>query len=467
MVFSSPIFAVFLVIVFAIYWALNNVNLKWQNIFVLVASYVFYGWWDWRFLTLIAASTLLDYFVGFRIDGASDKRHRKMWLVLSMMMNLGFLGVFKYYNFFIHELNLALSSIGFDTNIWSLNVILPVGISFYTFQTMSYSLDIYYNKLKPTDSLINFAAFVSFFPQLVAGPIERAAHLLPQFSTRRKFDFESAKSGIRLIVWGLFKKIVIADTLAPIVDSIFETYTEQSGITLIIGSILFAFQIYGDFSGYSDIAIGSAKLFGFDLMSNFKFPYFARNIGEFWRRWHISLSTWFRDYLYIPIGGSRGSRAIQIRNIFVIFLVSGLWHGANWTFIAWGALHALLFLPLFLLGSNRKHLQAGQSDRYGVRDWLSVGTTFAFVCIGWVFFRSESIGQAWEYIFSFSNLGDTAYSAYLLFPAALVALEWPLRNDERLEKLNLGMLEVPILGLFMTLIFVFRDSSTEFIYFQF
>ena len=265
----------------------------------------------------------------------------------------------------------------------------------------------------------------------------------------------------------MFKKIVIADTLAPIVDSIFETYTEQSGITLIIGSILFAFQIYGDFSGYSDIAIGSAKLFGFDLMSNFKFPYFARNIGEFWRRWHISLSTWFRDYLYIPIGGSRGSRAIQIRNIFVIFLVSGLWHGANWTFIAWGALHALLFLPLFLLGSNRKHLQAGQSDRYGVRDWLSVGTTFAFVCIGWVFFRSESIGQAWEYIFSFSNLGDTAYSAYILFPAALVALEWPLRNDERLEKLNLGMLEVPILGLFMTLIFVFRDSSTEFIYFQF
>jgi alginate O-acetyltransferase complex protein AlgI len=466
-VFSSPIFAVFLLIAFAGYWSLQRADLKWQNGFVLVASYVFYGWWDWRFLSLIAISTLVDFIVAQKIENNSSQHGRKKWLWLSLWVNLGMLGVFKYFNFFVSEFQEFLSLFGMHTDPWTLSIVLPVGISFYTFQTLSYTLDVYNKKMKASQSLLQFAAYVSFFPQLVAGPIERAVHLLPQFEKRRTFDFELAKAGVRLIVWGLFKKIVIADSLAPMVNKIFAGYEEASGGTLAIGAVLFAFQIYGDFSGYSDIAIGTARLLGFDLMSNFKFPYFSRNIGEFWRRWHISLSTWFRDYLYIPLGGSRGSKAQQIRNIFVIFLVSGFWHGANWTFIAWGALHALLFLPLFLLGSNRKHLPDSSTGSYDWRDWLSVITTFIFVCVGWIFFRAESISQALMYIGSLFNTGAVEYSIYLLFPAMLVLLEWPLRHDERLEHLQLGRLELPLIGLFMALIFVFRDTATEFIYFQF
>lgn len=466
MVFSSPIFAVFLVIVFAIYWGINNVNLRLQNLLILVSSYLFYGWWDWRFLSLIAISSVVDFVAAKRIFQTDDRRRKRIWLGVSLVLNLGMLGVFKYYNFFVSEFQEALSSFGFTGDSWTLSIILPVGISFYTFQTLSYTLDVYKGKMKPTDSLLQFAAYVSFFPQLVAGPIERASHLLPQFSVLRAFDYQRAMAGTRLIVWGLFKKIVIADSLAPIVNEIFQNYTELSGPTLALGSVLFAFQIYGDFSGYSDIAIGTARLLGFDLMSNFKFPYFARNIGEFWRRWHISLSSWFRDYLYIPLGGSKVNKATQIRNIFAIFLVSGLWHGANWTFIAWGGLHAILFLPAFLFGTNRKYT-ANDSSGYSIRDWFGVLTTFIFVCLGWIFFRAESITQAIDYIGGMTPSTSLNHLEYLLFPVVLVLLEWPIRNDEKLDELNLGKFELPILGFLLAAIIVFRDVATDFIYFQF
>ena len=318
-----------------------------QNLLLLVASYVFYGWWDWRFLGLIALSTLVDYFVGIRIEEADDRQRKKRWLWVSLAVNLGILGYFKYANFFIENWITAWDGLGVTMHASTLQVILPVGISFYTFQTLSYSIDIYRGNLKATRDPVAFAAFVSFFPQLVAGPIERATNLLPQITSPRTFTYEQGRDGMRLILWGMFKKVVVADSCAPYVDMCFDNPAAFSGSTLILGAILFSFQIYGDFSGYSDIAIGTAKLFGFELMTNFKFPYFSRDIDEFWRRWHISLSTWFRDYLYIPLGGSRVSKPKAIRNVFVIFLISGFWHGANWTFIVWGGIHALLFIPLF------------------------------------------------------------------------------------------------------------------------
>jgi len=331
-------------------------DLKLQNLLILISSYVFYGWWDWRFLSLIFLSTVADYFVGLKIYDSQDDKVRKSYLWVSILFNLSLLGFFKYFNFFIDSWIDLLGSFGYEQkSVWTLNVILPVGISFYTFQTMSYSLDIYYKKLKPTKDFISFASFVSFFPQLVAGPIERASNLLPQILTRRVFKYEQGVQGLRLILWGMFKKVVIADSLGIRVDRIFENYQSMDGSVLLLGLVYFSFQIYCDFSGYSDIAIGTAKLFGIELMSNFKFPYFSRDIGEFWRRWHISLSSWFRDYLYIPLGGSKGGKWMSIKNIFIIFIVSGFWHGANWTFILWGLTHALLYIPLFLIGKNRQY----------------------------------------------------------------------------------------------------------------
>ncbi len=329
MLFNSIDFAIFLPIVFILYWFVANKNLKLQNLLIVGASYVFYGWWDWRFLSLILFSTIVDYFVGIGLSKQEDPIKRKMLLWTSIIVNLGFLGFFKYYNFFLDNFVTAFSFFGQEINANSLNIILPVGISFYTFQTLSYSIDVYRRKLEPTKNFIIFAAFVSFFPQLVAGPIERATHLLPQFYSKRNFDYSKAVDGMRQILWGLFKKIVIADNCAKYANIIFNNSDDYSGSTLVLGALFFTFQIYCDFSGYSDIAIGTSRLFGFDLMRNFNFPYFSRDIAEFWRRWHISLSTWFRDYLYIPLGGSRGGIWMKIRNTFIIFIVSGFWHGAN------------------------------------------------------------------------------------------------------------------------------------------
>jgi len=466
MVFNSLVFYCFLPLVFAVYWAIPIEWLRGRNSFLLIASYVFYGWWDWRFLSLIAASSLVDFVAAQRIEKTQSEQARKTWLGVSLGFNMGMLAVFKYYNFFVGEFYrlFGLTDSGYST----LDIILPVGISFYTFQTLSYTIDVYRKEMKPTNNLIDFAAYVSFFPQLVAGPIERAKHLLPQFANVKTFNLDQARNGFRLIIWGLFKKVVIADTLAMLVNQLYADVGAYDGLSLVLGTIFFAFQIYCDFSGYSDIAIGCAKLLGFELMSNFRFPYFSRDIAEFWRRWHISLSTWFRDYLYIPLGGSRSTRLISIRNVFVIFLVSGLWHGANWTFIVWGGIHALLFLPLFVSGANRKHTTSVIGDSgFVLKEWLGLMMTFIGVCVGWVFFRSETIGHALSYFSALSWSASSAMLPYLIYPLVLVTLEWFIRRDERLSQARLGGYEVPVLGLFIFLVFLYSGEGADFIYFQF
>jgi alginate O-acetyltransferase complex protein AlgI len=396
MLFNSIEFAFFLPVVYLLYWYVFNRNLKIQNLFVVFASCFFYGWWDWHFLGLILFSTTVDYFVGQGLRSVDSKGRRKLLLWTSIIVNIGLLGVFKYYNFFVANFIDAFTFFGKDFSPSTLNIILPVGISFYTFQTLSYTLDVYKRKLEPTKDFVAFAAFVSFFPQLVAGPIERATNLLPQFYKKRSFDYNLAVDGLRQILWGLFKKVVIADSCAVYVNIIFENSGEYSGSTLFIGALLFAFQIYGDFSGYSDIAIGTSKLFGFKLNKNFATPYFSRNIAEFWRRWHISLSTWFRDYLYIPLGGSRGSVWMKIRNTFIIFAVSGFWHGANWTFIVWGVLNAIYIMPLILSANNRNHLDvvAQGKNLPSLREFGAMLLTFSLTVFAWVFFRAEDISEA-------------------------------------------------------------------------
>jgi alginate O-acetyltransferase complex protein AlgI len=468
MIFNSPEFALFIILVFVTYWGIVGKSFKLQNLLLFIASYVFYGWWDWRFLSLIAASTIVDYVAAQRIEKSMRQKESKIWLTISVLFNLGLLGTFKYFNFFAKEFAGLMAQIGVELDQLTIDVILPVGISFYTFQTMSYTLDVYYKRMNATNNLLHFATYVAFFPQLVAGPIERAKDLLPQFNQPRVFNLIQAKAGVRLIVWGLFKKVVIADLLAPIVDNIFSNYADASGVTLLLGAFFFAFQIYGDFSGYSDIAIGSAKLFGFELMSNFKFPYFSRDISEFWRRWHISLSTWFRDYLYIPLGGSRVNKWTSVRNVFIIFLVSGFWHGANWTFIAWGGLHALMFLPLLLSNSNRKHVNSDleASELFSMQLIKMLGT-FLLVSIAWVFFRAESMTHALNYLLAFRFTWSSQYIGYLFFPVILILLEWVIRKDERLESINLGRLEIPILSFLFVLVILFREEASEFIYFQF
>jgi alginate O-acetyltransferase complex protein AlgI len=482
MLFNSIDFALFLPIVFVLYWFVFHRNLKLQNLLIIAASYVFYGWWDWRFLSLILFSTLVDYVVGRKLGSEEHRGRRRLLLWISISVNLGFLGFFKYYNFFLENFKTAFSFFGSPIQADLLYIILPVGISFYTFQTLSYTIDVYRKKLEPTHDFISFAAFVSFFPQLVAGPIERATNLLPQFYKKRKFEYDLAVSGMRQILWGLFMKMVIADNCAVFVNMIFGNSEAYNGSTLLLGAVLFAFQIYGDFAGYSNIAIGTARLFGFNLMQNFAFPYFSRDIAEFWRRWHISLSTWFRDYLYIPLGGSRGSTWFQIRNIFIIFIVSGFWHGANWTFIVWGALNAVYFLPLLLLGKNRTHLDIVAKGRYlpGFRSFISIGITFFITVIAWVFFRAENIAHAVSYIsgifsetlFSFPDVGDI-HKFLLVFILILffVVIEWFGREGEFATD---GLKSKPKLirwGSYVFLVFMIamymQTEETPFIYFQF
>ncbi len=422
MLFNSIDFAIFLPIVFMLYWFVTNKNLKLQNLLIVISSYIFYGWWDWRFLSLILFSTILDYSIGISLSKQVNQNKRKMLLWISILMNLGFLGFFKYYNFFLANFMTAFSFFGTEINANSLNIILPVGISFYTFQTLSYTIDVYKRQHETTKDFIAFSAFVSFFPQLVAGPIERATNLLPQFYTKRYFDYSKTVDGMRQILWGLFKKIVIADNCAQYANIIFNNSSEYSGSTLVLGAIFFTFQIYGDFSGYSDIAIGTSRLFGFNLKQNFAFPYFSRDIAEFWRRWHISLSSWFRDYLYIPLGGSRGKTRNKIRNVFIIFLVSGFWHGANWTFIIWGALNALYFLPIFITNNNRNNLNIVSQGQYlpNLKEFLLMSLTFILTVFAWIFFRAENIGHAISYI---NNIfSPTLFESSEIFPLGLLLL---------------------------------------------
>ena len=482
MLFNSFDFALFLPIVFILYWFVANKNIRMQNLLIVVASYVFYGWWDWRFLSLILFSTLVDYLVGVRLGTEDNQAKRKVLLWTSILVNLGFLGFFKYYNFFLDNFIASFSFFGREITANSLNIILPVGISFYTFQTLSYSIDVYKRKLRPTKDFIAFAAFVSFFPQLVAGPIERAKNLLPQFFRSRTFDYNKAVDGMRQILWGLFKKMVIADNAAEIANEIFNNSANYSGSTLLLGALFFTFQIYGDFSGYSDIAIGTARLFGFDLMRNFNYPYFSRDIAEFWRRWHISLSTWFRDYLYIPIGGSRGSLPMKIRNVFVIFIVSGFWHGANWTFIVWGALNAIYFLPLLLAKKNRIYLGNVAQGRNlpTIRESFQMLTTFGLTVFAWIFFRAESIGHSMSIIskiFSSSLFSLPAFEGKrhaletLLLIMLFLIIEWNGR-EEQYATAQLGLKwRKPIryamyYSIFIAL-FWFGGKEQQFIYFQF
>jgi len=478
MLFNSIEFLFFLPIVFVLYWFVFNKQLRAQNILLLLASYLFYGWWDWRFLFLLLISTCLDYFVALAIQNSQDVSKRKLFLGISLIGNLGMLGFFKYYNFFVQSWIDAWSSIGVTMEATTLNIILPVGISFYTFQTLSYTIDVYRNEMKPTKNFIDFAAFVTFFPQLVAGPIERASHLLPQFYKSRVFDYQNAVLGCKLIVWGMFKKVVVADNCAFFVTKIFDNPEAYSSGELFVGMVFFAFQIYGDFSGYSDIAIGLSKLFGFDLMVNFKFPYFSRDIAEFWRRWHISLSTWFRDYIYIPLGGSKGTMGLQIRNVMIIFLVSGFWHGANWTFIVWGALNAFYFLPLLLTNTNRNNMEIVAKGRLfpSLRELLAMIATFFLVLISWIFFRADSISLAFKYLvnlfqFNFKNglqyLSIERYSAELLLLIMFfLCFEWISREKEhpffgKWTYVRLGVILFSIITLG-----VYSDI-TDFIYFQF
>ena len=478
-------------------------QLLWQNLLIVVASYIFYGWWDWRFLILIAITTLLSFLSGIGIEKAPTQCGKKAVMIANIIVNLGILGVYKYYDFFATQFA---ELFGIQSDFLLLHLILPVGISFYTFQALSYSIDVYRKQIEPTHDIVAFTAFLSFFPQLVAGPIERATNLLPQFQRKRHFDYTQAVDGMRQILWGLFKKIVVADNCAVYVDQVFGDIGAHSGSTLLLAAVLFTFQIYGDFSGYSDIAIGTAKLFGIKLMRNFNVPYFSRDIAEFWRRWHISLTTWFRDYVYIPLGGSRPevparlkdkgerrearyTKVIAIRNTFIIFLLSGLWHGANWTFVLWGAYHALLFVPLLLMNKNRRYRDTvatiTMEDGTVKTKWLpslkemgQMLLTFALAVMGWIIFRAESIGQIWDYCSSIHVdlitipylVGRHVYIPAFIGIILLVLIEWFGRNQshglEMIKKCN-QFTRVLVYAVLIFLLFTLGGQAGNFIYFQF
>lgn len=475
MLFNSIPFLVFLPTAFAGYWLLRG-SRHGQNVFVLAASYLFYGWWDWRFLALVIASSTVDYSVGLGLGHSESRGRRRALLAASLAVNLGLLGFFKYVDFFGASLAAALSGVGLDVSWTTLNVVLPVGISFYTFQTLSYTIDVYRREIEPTRDVVAFFAYVAFFPQLVAGPIERARSLLPQFTAPRSFVDRDAIDGLRQILWGLFKKVAVADSCGIVVDDVFGDPGAYSPLSLALGTVFFALQIYGDFSGYSDIAIGTARLFGFRLSRNFAYPYFARDIAEFWRRWHISLTTWFRDYVYIPLGGSRGGRARALRNVTVVFLVSALWHGASWTFVVWGALHALYFVPLFLGKRHRRHTGVVAPDRRlpSAGEAAAMAGTFALTCVGWIFFRATSISGAVEYLTRMVTADSWVTPLRFGTDAALLGIgmlawEWRQRRHEHaleVETMPRAMRRALYL-LLITLIVEYASAPRDFIYFQF
>lgn len=480
MLFNSFEFLFFLPIVFILYWFVFK-SLRLQNVFVVVASYFFYGWWDWRFLVLIAITTFFSFISGICLEKFEGKRSKQKWIAAgNILLNLLILCYYKYCNFFGENFAALFKSFGFQVDWVTLDILLPVGISFYTFQALSYTIDVYKHKIKPTHDIISFFAFISFFPQLVAGPIERATNLLPQFLVPRTFRYEQAVDGLRQMLWGFFKKIVVADNCAVAVEMIWNNHTELSGFTLLLGGFFFTFQIYGDFSGYSDIAIGTARLFGINLMRNFNFPYFSRDIAEFWRRWHISLTTWFRDYIYFPLGGSRCSKWKVMRNTLIIFLVSGFWHGANWTFICWGGYHALLFFPLLLIGKNRKHKDTVAQGRLlpSFKEVGQISITFICVLIGWILFRSESMTQFFEYMKGICTPSlfqiSVDYGAKALpFIILLIVVEWFQREKQHaLQMIDTGLLRFRAVrwSIYIVLIFIiifFPGAQSDFIYFQF
>ena len=482
MLFNSINFAIFLPIVFFLYWFVTKGNLRLQNILLLVSSYFFYACWDWRFMFLLIFSTLLDYYTGIKIHEAITKPKQRFWLWLNIGINLGFLGVFKYYNFFAHSFADGLYLLGFKANLGTLQVILPIGISFYTFHGLSYVIDIYKNRIKPEIDFINYSLFVSFFPLLVAGPIERATHLLPQIIKKREFDYSKAVDGLRQILWGLFKKIVIADNCAEYANTIFNHSSDYTGSTLVLGALFFTFQIYCDFSGYSDIALGTARLFGIDLLRNFAFPYFSRDIAEFWRRWHISLSSWFKDYLYIPLGGSKGGMWMKIRNTFIIFLVSGFWHGANWTFIVWGFLNALYIMPSIIFNTHRNNLDTVAKGKYlpTIKEFLSIGITFGLTVFAWIFFRAANVTHAFSYIseifssslFTIPYFQGISKAVPIVFLTSIfIIVEWLGREQQyaiaHLEIRWSKPLRWAMYYSIILVIYFFAGSEQQFIYFQF
>jgi len=482
MLFNSIEFLIFFIIVFILYWFVTNKNLKVQNALLLISSYVFYGWWDWRFLSLIIISSFVDFLLAKKIVATAESKKRKLLLYCSIFVNLGFLGVFKYYNFFVDSFINLLSQFDINTNFRTLNIILPVGISFYTFQTLSYTIDVYKKKMSTTNDMLSFFTFVAFFPQLVAGPIERAKHLLPQFEKKRVFDYETVKKGGQLILIGFFKKIVIADSLAVLVDAVYNNLESYTGFPMVVATLFFAFQIYCDFSGYSDIAIGTARLMGFDLMTNFRQPYFSTSLTEFWRRWHISLSTWFRDYVYIPLGGSRVYNPRVYINIFLTFLLSGLWHGANWTFVIWGAIHGFVLviekMTFKKIESENKFLHLSR-----------MALTFLIVCVAWVFFRSNNINDAffilsnmfsdiseWTNLTSlslkFRGMGIPEKEIFntIILLAVLILIDMVLNISKAIDFIKKTTLLRWSLYFFILFAIVFsatKNTAGNFIYFQF
>lgn len=478
MLFNTLSFGIFLPVVLLLYWVATRRSLAWQNLLLLVSSYYFYACWDVRFLALLVFSTALDYYTGIKIHEAQGKSAKKTWLTISLLINLGLLGFFKYYNFFIESFADGLNLLGFRTNAATLDILLPIGISFYTFHGISYVVDIYREKVTPERNFVNYSVFVSFFPLLVAGPIERATHLLPQIRNKRVFNARVFNDGLRQILWGLFKKVVIADNCGVFVDQIFSDVPHQSGSNLLLGAILFSFQLYGDFSGYTDIALGTARLMGIELLRNFSYPYFARDIAEFWRRWHISLTTWFKDYVYIPLGGSKVSRGRQIRNTFIIFLLSGFWHGANWKFLCWALLNAIYFLPLLLMAQNRKHLEVVAYDRRypNFTEVRQMVVTFMLTVFSRIFFRADDVHHAFDYyrgLFDASLFTKpTVWPVNVLWLIAIfMIVEWQGRREPYALARSFGKSPRAVRWAFYYAlilgIFYFSNSGQQFIYFQF
>ena len=488
MLFNSFEFLVFLPVVFLLYWFVFR-SRRWQNLLVVIASYVFYGWWDWRFLLLIAFTSLCSFGSGLLIERYEGRRRWQQAVsAANIVLNLSILGIFKYYNFFVENLANLLGAAGWHLDWVTMDIILPVGISFYTFQALSYTIDVYQRKLSATHDPVEFFAYISFFPQLVAGPIERATNLLPQFQRNRQFDYAKAVDGCRQMLWGFLKKLVIADNCAVMVNEYWNQYAELPGLSLFLLGVLFTFQIYCDFSGYSDIAIGCARLFGFSLMRNFNYPYFSRSIPEFWRRWHISLTTWFRDYIYFPLGGSRCDKWKIIRNVYIVWAVSGLWHGANWTFVCWGLYHATLLAVYNLFSINTKYQHVVAYGRYlpNIKETLQIAFTFFLAVIGWIIFRAETMTQAVEFLTRMfddflsgglpavgSNSGVGVMMLQIIPALLMLLVEWINKNQQfgfqRIIPYSFirNLVYILMIGAIYYAYMANIEEKNEFIYFQF